>query len=173
MVMDATVRRSQARCAPERGERAPGRRDTSLDLGPLPRLMGYALRRAQLAVFQDFHEHFAKHDISPAQFSVLTVLRHNPGASQSQVSDALGVKRANFVPLLDTLERRGLAERRRVTGDRRVSALFLTEPGKDLTRRLERIAIRHEQPFIERIGEEARAQLLLMLARLADAEPGR
>ena len=92
---------------------------TDLDLGPLPDLIGYVLRRAQLVVFQDFFSAFAPFDISPAQFSVLTVIERNPGLTQSQVAAALGIKRTNFVGLLDELERRSLAERRQTARDKR------------------------------------------------------
>ena len=85
---------------------------TDIDLGPLPELIGYVLRRAQLVVFQDFFSAFAPFDIRPAQFSVLTVIERNPGLTQSQVAAALGIKRTNFVGMLDALEKRGLAERR-------------------------------------------------------------
>ncbi len=49
-------------------------------------------------------------DIRTAQFSVL-LLEHNPGLRQDKVSAALGIKTANFVPLLDgagTLRPRGV-----------------------------------------------------------------
>jgi len=86
-----------------------GERGKSIDLGPLPELIGYVLRRAQLAVFQDFFGAFAPFDVRPAQFSVLTIIERNPGLTQSQVAEALGIKRTNFVGMLDELEKRGLA----------------------------------------------------------------
>ena len=89
---------------------------TPVDLGPLPELIGYVLRRAQLAVFQDFFAAFAPFDIRPAQFSVLTVIERNPGLTQSQAAEALGIKRTNFVGMLDELETRGLAARRQTAG---------------------------------------------------------
>ena len=146
----------------------------AVDLGPLPGLIGYALRRAQLAVFQDFHRHFAEADIRPAQFSVLVVLQHNPGLRATQVATALGIKRTNFVPLFDGLEARGLAERRRVTGDRRASALFLTDSGAEMVARLEGLVARHEAKFAARLGVEGRFQLMGLLHRLTEAgfDPG-
>ncbi|MEN3384710.1 MAG: hypothetical protein V7608_4754, partial [Hyphomicrobiales bacterium] len=67
------------------------RTKAEIDLGPLPELIGYVLRRAQLVVFQDFFSAFAPFDISPAQFSVLTVIERNPGLTQTQVAAALGI----------------------------------------------------------------------------------
>src|SRR5690606_33707419 len=85
---------------------APAR--PTIDLGPLPGLSGYALRRAQLAVYHDFHTVVEGHDIRPVQFGVLLVLAANPGMKQSDVGAALGIKRSNFVALIDGLEQRGL-----------------------------------------------------------------
>jgi DNA-binding MarR family transcriptional regulator len=142
-----------------------------VSLGPLSDLLGYSLRRAQVAVFNDFHERFAAEDIRPAQFSVLQVLKHNPGLRQAQVSEALGIRRTNLVPLLDELEERGLAERRRVPGDRRSFALHLTDAGDALLRRLERAEAEHEAHFVRRIGVDGKRQLLALLNRLADPGP--
>lgn len=143
----------------------------AVDLGPLATTLGFALRRAQTAVAADFAERFRREDIRPSQFAVLTVLRHNPGLRQTQVSFALGIKRTNFVPLLDELERRGLAERRRVPGDRRAAALFLTRAGAATLDRLETIAGEHETRFISRLGAADHARLLAVLRRLAEG-PG-
>lgn len=155
-------------------DEAPARPDAVVDLGPLSGLIGHALRRAQLAVFQDFQRHFAEADIRPAQFSVLVVLRHNPGLRATQVAGALGIKRTNFVPLLDGLEARGLAERRRVRGDRRASALFLTEAGAAMVAWLEKLVAAHEAKFVARLGVEGRYQLMGLLHRLTEAafDPG-
>ena len=144
----------------------------AVSLGPLPGMLGYMLRRAQVAVFADFAERFARDDIRPAQFSVLMVLKHNPGLRQTQASTALGVRRTNFVPLLDALEERGLVERRRVAGDRRAFALYLTREGDVLLERLSSVLAEHEAHFVRRLGPDGKTELLALLARLADPASG-
>jgi DNA-binding MarR family transcriptional regulator len=151
------------------GLRAPmDTKKTDLDLGPLPELIGYVLRRAQLVVFQDFFNAFAPFDISPAQFSVLTVIERNPGLTQSQVAAALGIKRTNFVGLLDELERRGLAERRQSARDKRSYALNLTGEGAGLMRKLRPVLRAHESRMIARVGEDGRDRLIDLLHEIAD-----
>ncbi|MDE2200712.1 MAG: MarR family transcriptional regulator [Rhodospirillales bacterium] len=140
----------------------------AIALGPLEGSIGYALRRAQLAVFHDFHAAMAEHDIRTAQFSVLEVLRHNPGLRQREVSAVLGIKTANFVPLFDALERRDLAERQPIAGDRRARGLHLTRAGQALLDRLEAVVGSHEARFANRIGAAGKAQLLGLLHRLTD-----
>jgi DNA-binding MarR family transcriptional regulator len=141
---------------------------TNLDLGPLPELIGYVLRRAQLVVFQDFFQAFAPFNISPAQFSVLIVIERNPGLTQSQVAAALGIKRTNFVGLLNELERRGLAERRQAARDKRSYALYLTADGVALMRKLKPVLKAHESRMVARIGEAGRDRLVELLRDIVD-----
>jgi DNA-binding MarR family transcriptional regulator len=143
--------------------------EAAVDLGPLPSLFGYALRRALLAVSQDFQRHFVAEDIRPAQFSVLVVLKFNPGLRAARVAAALGIKRTNFVPLLDGLEKRKLAERRRLERDRRATALFLTETGAAMLARLAPLVAQHEAKFTARVGDDGRHHLLSLLHRLGEA----
>jgi DNA-binding MarR family transcriptional regulator len=159
------MRGARARRGKHTAARAP-----EVDIGALTCLIGYMLRRAQTAVFQDVFRAFAEVGIRPAQFSVLTVLAHNPGRTQSQVSAALGIKRTIFVALIDGLERRGLAERRPAANDRRSHALHLTGAGKATVRRLNRMVDKLEAGMVRRIGAHRRAVLLDLLRRLAERE---
>src|SRR5277367_5335571 len=99
---------TRSRAAARRHEAAEA--PAPVDLGPLPALVGYTLRRAQLAVFQDFVETMAALDVRPAQFSVLLLIERNPGVNQTQISEALGIKTANLAVMLNTLEARGFAK---------------------------------------------------------------
>jgi DNA-binding MarR family transcriptional regulator len=138
----------------------------SLDLGELPSALGYALRRAQLAAFKNFKDTFKGFDITPAQYSVLIVIERNPGLKQNQISDALGIKRANFVLLLNTLEARGLAQRAPAT-DRRSYALQVTPSGKRLLNKLRSLSAGLEAKLSTQIGVEGRETLLRLLAAVA------
>jgi DNA-binding MarR family transcriptional regulator len=144
---------------------APALEDrSSLDVGPLANMLGYALRRAQLAVFDEVIARFAELDLRPAQFSVLSLLHHAPGLKQSDVAAALGIQRANFVVLFDVLERRGLAERRPSPSDRRSYALYLTPTGRTL---LDRAEAEHEARLDAKLGPGGREQLLALLRKIA------
>jgi DNA-binding MarR family transcriptional regulator len=136
------------------------------DLGPLSSMIGYALRRAQLAVFEEAIRAFAKLDLRPAQYSVLALIGYKPGLKQSDVARALGIQRANFVTLLDGLERRGLARRRAIPNDRRSHALHLTEEGERLLRRAGTVVAGIEARLDAKLGPGGRPQLLDLLARL-------
>ena len=132
-------------------------------------IVGYKLRRAQLFVFNDFIESFAKMKLRPAEFSVLVLIARTPGQKQTEIAGQLGIKRANFVALMDGLERRGLAERRKAEGDKRSHSLHLTADGVRFVERMAAVWTAHEQRMIDRLGgPEARATLLALLDRLLD-----
>jgi DNA-binding MarR family transcriptional regulator len=158
--------RRKAKSAANLPSNSSDRIPPSLDLGELPSALGYALRRAQLAAFKNFKDTFKGLDITPAQYSVLIVIERNPGLKQNQISDALGIKRANFVLLLNTLEERGLAQRAAAT-DRRSYALQITPNGKRLLNKLRALSADMETKFSAPIGMEGRETLLRLLAALA------
>jgi DNA-binding MarR family transcriptional regulator len=135
------------------------------EFGPLDQYLGYALRRAQLTVFQDFIDALAELDLRPAHFSVLTVIDANPGLLQSQACAALGIQKANFVPLLDALQRRGLL--RRVARDGRANGLHLTDEGRKLLVRARRLHDRHERRVGAVMSPLERKRLLAALKRIA------
>lgn len=138
-----------------------------LKIGPVDDIVGYRLRRAQLAVFQRFVVRFAELELRPAEFSVLALIDANPGSKQTEIADALGIKRANFVALIKGLDERGLTERRQPAGDRRSNALFLTEKGKEFVARANSAQAAFEADCVERLGgEKARDQFMGSLARL-------
>jgi DNA-binding MarR family transcriptional regulator len=139
----------------------------AVDLGHLPGLIGYMLRRAQLAVFQDFAQTYAEVGIRPAQYAALTVIERNPGLKQKDVSAALGIKRANFVAMCDELEALGLAARRPTPTDRRSYALHLTRKGRLLMKALHTANREHEKRLAAQIGEEGREKLIALLTALA------
>ena len=139
----------------------------SVDLASLGGIVGYPLRRAQMAVFEDFARRFAPLDLTPAQYSTLVAIDENPGRRQSDIAAALGIQRPNFVAMLDELQRRGLAERIRSGSDRRSNALALTPEGAALLARA-RLAQGGQEAAIDALlGPSERATLVNLLNRLS------
>jgi DNA-binding MarR family transcriptional regulator len=140
----------------------------ALQMGELSDLLGYALKRAQLKVFEDFLRCVAPLQLTPAQFSVLLLLDRNPGRNQTEIANTLGILRPNFVAMLDVLESRDLCARVRSTNDRRSHMLVLTDKGRAVLARAKKlVASKHEARLNELLGSENRAALLAMLARIA------
>ncbi len=137
--------------------------------GPLTGYVGYALRRAQLATVTRFVGALKELDLRPTQFAVLTVIKENPGVRQTEVCTALGIQKANFVPLLNELQRRGLALRKVGVADRRSSALHLTVQGEALLQHARELHDSYEAGLEARLGSRGRDQLLGLLSRLIEA----
>ena len=97
---------------------------------PLSGYVGYALRRAQGVIFADFNHSLAELGLRPGQFAVLMLIDRNPGTSQSSVSAALGIQKANFVATIADLEKRGLVRRKKSSTDGRTYSLGLTPRGR-------------------------------------------
>jgi len=149
-----------------RAGRDPSLSSDLIDLGQLPNLLGYALRQAQLSVFRDFLRAFSRFNIRPVQYGILTVIERNPGLKQQHVCQALGIRRANFVTLLNDLERRGLAKRGPSANDQRANALYLTEKGKALMQELRKVNKVHEDRIAAGLSREKRGLLIQALNQI-------
>jgi DNA-binding MarR family transcriptional regulator len=148
--------------------RSRAKRQRNVELAGLDSHVGYAVRRAQVAVFQDFMRAVAETGIRPAQFSILTVIAANPGLKQADVSRALGIERGRLVLVLHELERRGLARRAASEVDRRSHALHLTPKGERLLAQLNVVVGDHERRMSAKLGPEDKARLMELLQRLVD-----
>jgi DNA-binding MarR family transcriptional regulator len=159
---------ARARKEQVQGNENEGDETAALQLGELSELLGYAMKRAQLKVFEDFLRCVAPLQLTPAQFSVLLLLDKNPGRNQTEIANTLGILRPNFVSMLDGLESRGLCERVRSTNDRRSHILLLTDKGRAVLARAKKlVATKHEARLNELLGPANRLALLDMLAKIA------
>jgi DNA-binding MarR family transcriptional regulator len=150
------------------GDRAR-RKVRALDLGVLNGHVGYFVRRFQVWIFQDFVRTLAPFDIRPAQYSVLVVIEANPGLSQADLANTLGIERARLVRLLDGLEGRGFTRRLPSPNDRRSHALFLTRDGQQKLKRIKALAATHEARIEAVLGAAPRNQVLSALKAFSAA----
>jgi DNA-binding MarR family transcriptional regulator len=163
--------KSRASARPPRGRKLAANGDPRSDAGDdaialdaLAGHAGYAVRRFQIWIFQDFIRTLAAVDIRPTQYSVMTVIGANPGLSQMAVAKRLGIERARLVHLLDSLEHRDLVNRIRSATDRRSHALHLTARGRTALAQFRRLAAEHERHVAKKIGKENRERLLQILS---------
>jgi DNA-binding MarR family transcriptional regulator len=70
-----------------------------------------------------------RHDLTPAQARLLCILAGGP-RGMAEVAGLLGVEKAAVTGLVDRVERRGLAERTVVPGDRRALRVAVTGAGR-------------------------------------------
>jgi DNA-binding MarR family transcriptional regulator len=155
-------RRSAAPASAAAPERAP---DARVDLGPLPRLLGYNLRRAHQISWRTYVGVIGEQKLRPGLFSLLMLAQCNPGICQIDLGKHLGVDKASMVALLDRLERAGVIERRRSTRDRRRQGIFLTVAGGRELEGLMRSVRRLERQMASRYTRAELEQFLDFLQR--------
>jgi DNA-binding MarR family transcriptional regulator len=140
---------------------------STLDLGKLPDLLGYNIRRAQVALWRDFLTSVdAGAGIRPGVFTLLLLVSRNPGAAQIELARALAIDKASIVAVIHRLEKARLVERRRSTVDRRRQGLFLTPLGARRVALLNGRMRRHERRFLDRMSAAEARTLIRLLKRL-------
>ncbi|WEJ69847.1 MarR family transcriptional regulator [Pseudomonas sp. PSE14] len=133
---------------------------------PLDNYVGYALRRAQLSVFQHLVNELAKFDLRPAQFTALAIIESNPGLMQADLARALSVEPPQLVPLLNKLETRALAVRVRCKPDKRSYGIFLSKAGETLLKQLKDVALQSDLEATAGLSDAEREQLLGLLQKI-------
>lgn len=165
--MDAPVNDVERNTPADRRNRGRAGKNGKMDLGPLPDLIGYNLRRAQVAVFQSFQNAVAPHDITPGQFGVLIMIMENQGLSQSDLGTAVGIDRSTMVAVIDRLESRGLVVRAPSPNDRRSYALRLSDKGDELMRELIPRIQEHDRNMVKDLSADEITHLIDYLRRIA------
>lgn len=146
---------------------APIARVAGLDYGVLDELLGYSLRRAQVAMFLSFHAATRGLEVTPPRFTALVVIGANPGINQSVLGRVLGIARSGAMMLTDWMEERGLAERRRRPGDGRAWGVHLTPHGEKLVAAMQRRVVAEDRQRAAVLGAGERRELLRLLNKLA------
>jgi len=137
--------------------------------GGLSDLLGYQLRKAQVAAYQNFAEVLENQNISPGQVGVLLLVRANPGVNQTRVGNALGIDRSTLVAVIDRLEGRELIARTPSLKDRRSHALLLTSAGEAYLKSMLPRLREHERQIAVRLTDDERRNLIALLARVGVA----
>jgi DNA-binding MarR family transcriptional regulator len=132
----------------------------------LETFVGYNARRAWLVVTQVFAERMAAYGLKQADFSVLSLLAHNPGATSRQLCATLDILPPNLVSLIAAMDSRGLIERRPHPHDGRAIGLHLTPAGEELIREAERTVTQLEADASARLTARERETLIRLLQKI-------
>ncbi|WP_095079616.1 MarR family winged helix-turn-helix transcriptional regulator [Pseudomonas sp. Irchel s3h17] len=132
-------------------------------------LIGYAMRRAQLKLFQNLIGRLSAYDLRPAQFSALAIIEQHPGLMQADLAKALAIEPPQVVPLLNKLEERALAVRVRCKPDKRSYGIFLSKTGEALLKELKQIAAQSDQESTSSLDSQERDELLRLLRKVYQA----
>jgi MarR family transcriptional regulator, lower aerobic nicotinate degradation pathway regulator len=99
---------------------------------PSPFALGLLLRRAHWHAAATMSEALRPLGIELRHFAVLLILVNRGSTEQRELVEATGSDKAGIMRVVDDLERKGLAVRKSVPGDRRVRAVEITPKGVEL-----------------------------------------
>lgn len=137
-----------------------------VDTTYLEGLLGYNARRAALAVIEVFVERMAVYDLRPVDFSVLSLILHNPGITSRQLCGSLGILPPNLVGLVNNLEKRELISRQPHPRDGRAMGLHLTPSGQKLMVHAERTAAELEAEAAGKLTASELKTLIRLLKKV-------
>ncbi|MGE0098925.1 MAG: MarR family winged helix-turn-helix transcriptional regulator [Hydrogenophaga sp.] len=137
-----------------------------VDTSYLESLLGYNARRAALAVIAVFLRRMEPYGMRPVDFSVLSVVAHNPGVTSRQICAALDILPPNLVGMVKSLHKRGLILRKPHPTDRRAQGLHLSAEGQRLYRDAQATATQLEQNVAGRLSTEELQTLIALLRKV-------
>jgi DNA-binding MarR family transcriptional regulator len=137
-----------------------------VDTSYLESLLGYNARRAALAVIEVFLQRMAVYDLRPVDFSVLSLIAHNPGITSRQLCTTLGILPPNLVGMINDFEKRQLVLRKPHPRDGRAMGLHLTAAGRKLMSDAERTATELEAQAASRLTAAESRTLIRLLKKI-------
>lgn len=145
---------------------APESAGPEIDTRYLETLLGYNARRTALAVITVFLRRMEPYGMRPVDFSVLSVIAHNPGVTSRQICAALDILPPNLVGMVKSLQKRGLILRKPHPTDRRAQGLHLSVPGERLYREAQATATALERDVADRLSTEELQTLIGLLRKV-------
>lgn len=117
----------------------------------LTHMMSHLLKMHRRTIDQIIHPY----DVYPGQPPLLLALSAEDGLSQRELAARIHNKPATLTVMVDRMEKTGLVERRPDPDDQRVTRVYLTDKGRDVTVHVkEAIKATDEQTFSHFLPEE-------------------
>lgn len=135
---------------------------------PLWTRPGFLVRRLHQIHSALFFEETSKFNVTPVQFSLLTVLLHQSGSDQVTIASEVGLDRTNVADVLRRLTRRGLVRCERSRVDRRSLAASLTDDGVKLTARMHAAVLRAQERLLVPLDPAFQPAFMAMLLQLIE-----
>jgi len=130
---------------------------------------GFLIRRLHQIHVALFAEECGLQNVTPVQYSILTVAAAQPGLDQAALSYEVGVDRATLADVLGRLEARGLLRRAQGRRDRRLKHVTLTAEGRTLLASMGAAVQRAHDRTVDALPPAERAAFLGALLVLVDA----
>ena len=138
----------------------------AVDTRFLETLIGYNATRASLKVIELFAKRMAVYELRHVDFSILSLITHNPGITSRQLCGVLSILPPNLVGKISEMEKRELVSRRPHPQDGRALGLYLTEAGARLMVDAERTATMLEDDVTQKLSAAEKKTLVRLLQKI-------
>lgn len=146
-----------------KGQRKP---NGGFELAEAP---SYLIKRCQ-QFYGDLYAHESgASELTKQQFTVLSALENNEGASQTALVEITGIDRSTLAEMVRRMLERGLLSRERTEADARANAIALTTTGRKALRSTRQAADRAEKALLEALPTSERSRFIKALGLIAAA----
>lgn len=140
--------------------------EQSLNTAYLETLLGYNARRATLSIIALFLKRMTPFGLKPVEFTVLTLIAHNPGVTSRQICTALDILPPNLVGIIKSLDQRGWIIRKAHPTDGRAQGLHLSAQGRRLQHEAQLTATALETDAAHALSPDELTQLKSLLCKV-------
>jgi len=127
---------------------------------------GHLIRRLHQIHVSLFIEECGKHNLTPVQFGVLTVLTDNSVRDQVTIANLIGVDRNTAADVIRRLQKRGLLERPDNPMDKRTKLAKITSDGLALVEKVHPKMIEAQTRLVSPLDEEEFGQFMRLAHKL-------
>lgn len=116
--------------------------------------MGFVVNMTAKAFQKSFDIELRKTaGVSLSQWRVVGALVIQPGLTQKEIADKVGIEGATLVPIIDKMEKEGLLKRKPDSSDRRVNRIYLTPKADSLWESMVECALKIRKSSTKNISE--------------------
>lgn len=127
--------------------------DGKIEFASLSGLLGYQLRQAQTASFRDLAGPLRDLNVTPGEFSLMTIVQANPQIRQIDLVQIYRLDKSTMSVAVSRLVRRGLLVQQKLPADRRFHGLRLTRTGEEVLETVTEIVQDQERRMAAAVGD--------------------
>jgi len=132
----------------------------------LQNLIGYLVHRTDVKMTNYFTKQLKPYDITPEQWSIISVLNDQNGLTQKELAEAIDRDQTTVVRMIHSMEKKEFVKKVFNDKDKRSHYLFLTEKGERIKNKLIPVVNDAHRFVTTNLDEQELKQLKLILNKL-------
>ena len=133
---------------------------------PITEHLAYLLAQANRQVHQQLDEQFRREGVPVEQWRILKLLAEKNGRPMSELTQAALLNHPTLTKMIDRMVSDALVYRRPDRADGRRVLIFISERGRAMNDRLNRLADLRQAEIVEGYGDQETEELKRLLAEL-------